>query len=72
MQEILRLSGVAQRQRRHSSFMLDTLVVIKVNVSVNEIIRFLECPRFVPLDTFCLQDREEIFRHRIVIGISFP
>ena len=38
----LALSGVAQRQRRHSSFILDALVVVEVNVSVDQIVGFAE------------------------------
>ena len=41
--------------RRHSSSILDALVVIKVNISVDQIICFPECIWFVPIDTFCFQ-----------------
>lgn len=34
--KILVLSGVAQRERRHSSFQLDALVVVKINIVVNQ------------------------------------
>ena len=65
------LSGVALRQRRHSSFCLDALVIIEVNISVNQIICFLECPGLVPVDTFSFQDGEKVFCHCIIIRIAF-
>ena len=34
MQEIFSLSGVAQRQRRHSCLYPDTLVIIKMDVAI--------------------------------------
>ena len=64
------LSGVALRQRRNSSFYLDALVVIEMNVAVNQIICFVECLRLVTVDTLCFQDRKEVFCHGIVIGIA--
>ena len=57
---------MAQRQRRHSSFILDALVVIKVNVIVNQFVRFMECLWFVPVDALCFQDGEEILGHCVV------
>ena len=50
------LSGVARRQRRHSSFILDALMVIEVNVSVNQIVRLVECLWFMPVNIFRFQD----------------
>ena len=63
-------AGTAQRQRRHSSFTLDTLMVIEVNVSVNQLIRFMQCLGLVSVDALCFQNREEIFCHCIVVWIS--
>ena len=60
---------MAQRQRRHSSFILDALMVVEVNVSVDQIIGFFHCLGFVPVDALCFQDREEIVSHRIVIRV---
>ena len=37
---ILSSSGVAQRQRRHSCFCLDALMVVEMNISVDQIICF--------------------------------
>ena len=64
------LCGVAQRQRRHSSFILNALMVVEVNVSINQIIGFSECLWLVPVDTLCFQNGEEIFCHCIVIWIA--
>ena len=60
---------MAQRQRCHSSFILNALMVIEVNVSVNQIVGFLEGLWLVSVDTLCFQDGEEIFCHCIVIRI---
>lgn len=47
MQEYSILTGVAQRQRRHSCFGLDALVVVKIDVAVNDLVgnpSHLVCP----------------------------
>ena len=49
-EEIFNLSGVAQRQRRHSCFCLDALVVVKVDVVINHALCFRKCPRFMPVN----------------------
>ena len=65
------LAGVAQCQRRHSCFRLDALVVVKVDVTVNLLIGFIEKDgRFVAVDALGFENGEEIFRHRIVIASS--
>ena len=64
------LSGVAQRERRHSSFSLDTLVVIEIDIIVNQHSGFINSNRKVSVDTFGLEDREEIFCHSVVIAVS--
>lgn len=46
-QEYSILAGVAQRQRRHSYFMLDALVVVKVGVTVYHFIGYRKDRRFV-------------------------
>ena len=61
---------MAQRQRRHSSFILDALMVVEVDVFVDEIIGFIECFWFMSVNTLCFQDRKEVFCHCIVIGIA--
>ena len=38
---------MAQRQRRHSCFGLDSLVVIKLDIAVNHLVGFGECSGFV-------------------------
>lgn len=63
---------MAQRQRCHSLFCLDALVIIEVNIPVNQFIRFLDRLWFVAVDALRFQNREEIFCHGIVIRISFP
>ena len=61
---------MAQRQRRHSSFILDALMVVEVNVSIDQIIRFPESLWLVSVDTLCFQDGEEIFCHCVVIRVT--
>ena len=56
-----RLSGVAQRQRRHSCFRLDAFVVVKVDITVNHFIGLGEGCRFVAVDTLCFENREMNF-----------
>ena len=63
---------MAQRQRCHSRFCLDALVIIEVNIPVNQFIRFLDRLWFVAVDALRFLNREEIFCHGIVIRISFP
>ena len=60
---------MAQRERRHSCFVLDALVVVKVDVPVNHFIGLGESGQFVAVDTFCLEDRKEIFCHGVVIWV---
>jgi hypothetical protein len=62
---------VAQHQRRHSSFILDALVVVEVNVSVNQIIGFMECLGFVPVDTLCFWDGEKFSAIALSYGLPF-
>ena len=60
---------MAQSQRRHSCFVLDALVVVKVDVSVNHLVGFGEGNRFVAVDALCFEAGKEIFRHCIVIRV---
>ena len=69
VQEYSVLAGVAQRQRRHSCFALDTFVVVKVDVTVDHLVGFRKGGRFVAVDAFCFENGEEIFRHCIVIRV---
>ena len=50
------MSGVAQRQRRHSRFCLDALVIIEVNIPINQFIRFLDRLWFVAVDALRFQN----------------
>ena len=61
---------MAQCQRRHSSFILDALMVVEMKVSVNQIIRFLECLRFVSVDALRFQNGKEMFCHCVVIKVT--
>ena len=70
VQENLVLVGVAQRQWRHSCFALDTLVIVKMNVTVNHLVGLGEVGRFVAVDAFCFENGEEILRHCVVVMVS--
>ena len=63
---------MAQRQRRHSCFILDALVVIEVDVPVDQIVGFTNHLRLVPVDALRFQNREEIFGHCVVIRVALP
>ena len=63
---------MAQRQRRHSCFILDALMIIEVNVPVDQVVRVTDRLRFVPVDTLRFQNGEEILCHCVVIRITFP
>lgn len=45
-------------------------MVIKVDKIINESLDLFESPRFVSVDTCCLEDREKVFCHRIVMAVS--
>ena len=64
------LTGVAQHKRRHSSFKLNALVVVKMNITVKYFTGLAEWVRFTAIDTLCLEDRKEFFRHSVVVTIS--
>ena len=66
------LGGEASRKRRLSSFELDALVIVEVDVSVNHLVGFREGSWFVAVNALCLENGEEIFRHGVVVRISFP
>ena len=70
VQEYSVLAGMAQRQRRHSCFALDALVVVKMDVAVNHLVGLREGRRFVTVDALCLENRKEIFCHCVVIWVS--
>ena len=69
VQEYSVLAGVAQRERRHSCFALDALMVVKVDIAVNHLVGFREGRWFVAVDTLRFEDGEEIFRHSVVIRV---
>lgn len=45
-------------------------MVVEVNIAIDQLIGFRESSRFVTVNTFRFEDREEIFRHGIVIRVS--
>ena len=61
---------MAKRERRHSCFCLNALGVIESDVAVNERPGKSERRQLVPVDTFCLEDGEEILSHGIVIAVA--
>ena len=63
------LRGVAQRERRHSSFVLDALMVVEVDIPVDHFIGLGKSGRFVAVNTLCFQDGEEIFGHGVVVWV---
>ena len=64
------LVGEASRQRRLSSLKLDTLVIVKVDISVNHLVGLRESGWLMSVNTLCFKDGEEIFGHGIVIRVS--
>ena len=50
------LSGEASRQRRLSSFELDALMVVEVDIAVNHLVGFRESSWFVAVNALCLED----------------
>ena len=70
VQEYSVLAGMAQRQRRHSCFALDALVIVKMDVAVNHLVRFQKGSRFVAVNAFCFENGKEIFRHCVVVRVS--
>ena len=65
------LSGEAARQRCLSSFELDALMVVEVDITVNQFICFRKSSRFMSVNTLCFKDGEEVFCHGIVIRVTF-
>ena len=46
------------RQRRLSSFDLDALVVVEVDIAVNHLVGFREGSWLVSVDAFCFEDSD--------------
>ena len=61
---------MAKRERSHSEFCLDALVVVEVDIAVNHGVGFAQRGRFVAVDAFGFENGEEVFRHDIVVGIT--
>ena len=61
---------MAKRERRHSGFQLDPLTVVEKDIAVDHVVGFTKRGRFVPVDAFRLENREEIFSHGIVIAVA--
>ena len=47
-------------------------MVVKVDISVNHLVGLGKGSGFVAANTLRFEDREEIFRHGVVIWIAFP
>lgn len=60
------------RKRRLSSFELDALMVVEVDIAVNPLVGFRESRRFAAVNALCFKNGEEIFRHGIIIWVAFP
>jgi len=58
---------VAKRERRHSEFRLDALVVVEVDITVDHSVDLTERSGFVTVDTFCFENGKEVFLHGIVV-----
>ncbi len=44
------------RKRRLSSFELDALMVVEVDIAVNHLVRLRKGNRFVPVNALCFED----------------
>ena len=64
------LVGEAPCRRRLSSLSRDARITVKMDMSVDALVRRVECGRFAAADTLRLEGGEEIFRHDIVIRVS--
>ena len=45
-------------------------MVIEINIEINPFVGFFERSWLVPIDALHFEDREEIFRHSVVIAVS--
>ena len=45
-------------------------MVVEVDLVVDQIVCFAECSWLMPVETFNLEDGEEVFGHCVVVGIS--
>lgn len=59
-------------KQRHSGFQLDPLTGVEKDIAVDHTVGFTKRGRFVPVDAFRLDNREEIFSHGFVITVSMP
>ena len=51
----------SQFKRSQFCFKLDTLMIVKVNIVINELFCIGECLELRSVNTFCLENRKEIF-----------
>ena len=61
---------MAKRKRRHSGFQLDPLTVVEKDIAIDHVVGFAKRGRFMPVDAFGLENREEVFGHGIVIAVA--
>ena len=47
-------------------------MVVKVDISVNQLVGFREGSRLLAVNALGFEDGEEIFGHGVVIWVSFP
>ena len=57
-------------ERCQARFCLNTLIIIKVNVFVNELPRLVEGSELMSVNALCFENGEEILSHSIVIAVS--
>ncbi len=60
---------MAQRQRRHSCFILDARMVIEIDVEVYPISGLVKGGWLVTVDALYFQNAEEVFCHGVVITV---
>ena len=68
IEELLELTPPL-KPRQHS-IKLDTLVVVKVDVVVDQRPRLTDCFGFVEANTFRFKNAEEVFNHCVVVAIA--
>ena len=60
---------MTKRERRHSCFQLNVLMVVEMAEQVNHAIGYSEGSRSMTVDAFCFEDGEEILSHGVIIAV---
>ena len=47
---------MAKRERRHTGFSLDSLVIVEMDIFINHVLSFREISWFVAVNALCFQD----------------